>query len=144
MKNYRALVKLRQQQFDRAEQALARANARLRALRRERERIRAQMREIDVPPTGTGNVLNGVLQNRRTMMAVVERLDRQIEAARMEVLEKERALQAAHVALEQAKSIEADALKKILDRQKRKQRNDLDEIASQGFWRRRANVGEFG
>ncbi|WP_456451434.1 hypothetical protein [Hydrogenimonas sp.] len=137
MKNYKALAKLRKQQFDRAEQALAVANAHLNRLLEEKERLRSDMRAVEPPREGTGRQMGAVVAQKRTIQNALEVLERRLDAARAQKREKERLLKEAHIAWEQAKSIESQMLQKILDKQKRDAQSRLDEIASQKFWRDR-------
>jgi flagellar biosynthesis chaperone FliJ len=137
MKNYRALAKLRKQQFDRAEQALAMANARLNRLYEKKESLRADERAVEPPVKGKGLQLGGVLSQKRAIKRALEALELEIEAARREKAERERQLKAAHIAWEQARSIESHALKILMEKEKRATQSRLDEIASQRFWRER-------
>jgi len=137
LKNYRALTKLRQQQFDQAEQALAQVNAKLQELRRQKEVLRADMRAIEPPERGTGAQLGAVLAQKRADRMAIEALELQIDAVLAQKREKEQALKAAHIALEQAKSIEAQVLKALMRKRERLERNQLDEIAAQRFFRDR-------
>jgi len=136
-KNARALARLRKQQFDWAEQALAVANAHLNRLQERKAQLREQMRRVEPPSRGTGAQLEGVVAQRRAIQRAVEALESEIEAAEAQKREKERLLREAHIAWEQAKSIESQILGEILARQKRETANRLDEIASQKFWRDR-------
>jgi flagellar biosynthesis chaperone FliJ len=137
MKNYRALTKLRKQQFDRAEQALATANAALEKLYAQKERLREDMRAVEPPREGTGLQMGAVTAQKRTIRAALDALALRIEAAEAHRREMERRLKAAHIAWEQAKSIESQMLAALLAKQKREAQNRLDEIASQKFWRER-------
>ncbi|WP_456380278.1 hypothetical protein [Hydrogenimonas sp.] len=137
MKNYAALARLRRQQFERAEQELAMANAHLETLRRRKEALRAQEREIEPPVSGRGAQLGALLSQKRALKRVLEALEYEIEAAERAKREKERLLKAAHIAWEQAKSIEAKFLREIAEKRKRETQSRLDEIASQRFWRER-------
>ncbi len=137
MKNYKALAKLRKQQFDRAEQELALANARLNLLYEKKESLRADERAVEPPVKGTGLQLGGVISHKRAIKRAIEALELEIDAARRLKEEKERRLKAAHIAWEQAKSIESQALKLLMEKEKRATQNRLDEIASQRFWRDR-------
>ena len=136
-KNAQALARLRKQQFDRAEQALALANGHLEALLAEKEKLREQMRSIEPPEGGCGSRLAAVIDQRRAVQRALEILESRIEAARSEKMQKERSLKEAHIAWEQAKSIESQVVGKILARREREVKNRLDEIASQLFWRER-------
>ncbi len=140
--NYKALVKLRKQQFDRAEQALAMASARLNRLLGEKERLRADMRAVEPPKTGTGSQMGAVVTQKRTIQQALETLQQRIDAAVAEKREKERLLKEAHIAWEQAKSIESQVLGALMAKRKRDAQNRLDEIASQRFWRERRAQGE--
>ncbi|WP_456404801.1 hypothetical protein [Hydrogenimonas sp.] len=135
MKNYRALTKLRKQQFERAEQELMRANALLDGLLAERERLRADERGITLPSEGEGGRISALLAQRRAIQAALDLLQVRIESAQRAKEEKERLLKAAHIAYEQAKSIESQVLESILLKEKRRVQNFLDEAASRQFWR---------
>ncbi len=135
--NYKALVKLRKQQFDRAERELAAANARLQKLVRRKEALREELKHLQAPESGSGGSLRQLLMQRRTLQGVIASLEPQIEAALFERADKEQALKTAHIRWEQAKSLEADALKKVLEKMRRQERSRLDEIASGQYWRDR-------
>jgi flagellar biosynthesis chaperone FliJ len=136
MKNYRALVKLRKQQFDRAEQAVASANARLNALLSEKEAVRAQMREAAPPERGEGRMFHLIASHRDSARARLAVLDAQIDVARRDKAEKEALLAQALRAWEQAKSLESAVLAQWLKKRKRIEQGELDEIAGQRFWRK--------
>ncbi|WP_457596979.1 flagellar FliJ family protein [Hydrogenimonas sp.] len=135
MKRYRALAKLRKRQFDMAEQALAEANAHLDALLQKKEALREQMRQVTAPSRGTGAALEAMLAQRRAIQGALAALEEPIAAARRRVGEAKARLREAHVAWEQAKSIESHFLEKLMARRKRQEAARLDEIASQKFWR---------
>ncbi|WP_300369360.1 flagellar FliJ family protein [Hydrogenimonas sp.] len=137
MKNYKALTKLRKQQFERAEQDLAIANARLNRLREEKERLRADMRAVEPPKEGSGLQMGAVVAQKRTIQQALDALQYRIDAAEADKREKEKLLKDAHIAWEQAKSIESQILSVLMAKQKRETQNRLDEIASQQFWRER-------
>ncbi len=135
MKNYRALTKLRKQQFERAEQALAAANAEKRRLEREKEKLRADVRAIEVPGSGIGRQLGLIVSQKAALKAAIEALERRIEAADERCRQRQEDLMAAHIAYEQAKSLEAKIVAVHLAKEKRREQGRLDEIASQRFWR---------
>ncbi len=137
MKNYKALTKLRKQQFERAEQDLAIANTRLNRLREEKERLRADMRAVEPPKEGSGLQMGAVVAQKRTIQQALDALQYRIDAAEADKREKEKLLKDAHIAWEQAKSIESQILSVLMAKQKRETQNRLDEIASQQFWRER-------
>ncbi|WP_456323790.1 flagellar FliJ family protein [Hydrogenimonas sp.] len=134
-KNYRALTKLRKQQFERAEQALASANSQRQHLEAEKERLRSDARELEIPGSGFGRELGLVVNQRSAIKSAIEALDYRIQAAAELCTRRQEELMAAHVAYEQAKSIEAQIMQKRLAKTKRLEQGSLDEIASQRFWR---------
>ncbi|WP_201352363.1 hypothetical protein [Hydrogenimonas urashimensis] len=137
MKNYKALTKLRKRQFEQAEQAMASANAALQKLLEKKEALRADARAVEPPKEGLGTQLNAMLSQKKAIKRALEALEYEIDAAMRAKKEKERLLKAAHIAYEQAKSIESQAEKIVLEKAARANRNRLDEIASQRFWRDR-------
>lgn len=137
MKNYRALAKLRKQQFDRAEQALATINASLHRLRQKRESLRKEFAAIEPPASGSGGMLGLVVQQRRAMQQLLDTLQQQIAHEETRRHEAQQRLKEAHVAWEQAKSIESQLLTQLLKKRARLEQGHLDEIASQRFWRKR-------
>ena len=141
--NYKALVKLRKQQFDRAERDLAAANRKLQGLLDEKERLHRMLCEIEAPEAGQGRHLAVLLDQKRAFQAALAALDPQIAAGRAEKEEKEQVLKRAHIAWEQAKSLEAAALKVKLQKLARSERSRLDEIAGGRFWRDHRKAGRF-
>ncbi len=141
--NYKALVKLRKQQFDRAERDLAAANRKLQQLLDEKERLHRMLCEIEAPEAGQGRHLAVLLDQKRAFQAALAALDPEIAVARAEKEEKEQALKQAHIAWEQAKSLEAAALKVKLQKLARSERSRLDEIAGGRFWRDHRKAGRF-
>ena len=141
-KNFKALVKLRKQQFDRAEQELAMANARLNALYGEKEKLRADMRAVEPPKEGTGLQMEAVVTQKRTIQRALDALQFRIDAGEADKRDKERLLREAHIAWEQAKSIESQVLNALMQKERREMQSRLDEIASQRFWRDRDARGK--
>jgi chromosome segregation ATPase len=139
LKNYKALVKLRKQQFDQAELDLASANALVRKLQQERERLLKESHKIALPTSGKGGQLAVLMTQKEAMRRAIEVCETKISAAIRAKNEKENALKQANIAYEQAKAIEAYYVKKMIEKEKREIQNSLDEIASQRFWR--DNVG---
>ncbi|WOE70078.1 flagellar FliJ family protein [Hydrogenimonas thermophila] len=139
LNNYKALVKLRKQQFDQAEQDLASANAMVRKLQHQKEKLQQESYSIALPTVGKGGQLAALMAQKEAMRRAIEACEAQIEAAKRAKKEKENALKQASIAYEQAKAIEAYYVKKIVEKEKRDIQNSLDEIASQRFWR--DNVG---
>ncbi len=135
MKNYRALTRLRKQQFERAEQELMKANALLDGLLAERERLRAEERGVALPSEGDGSRVCALLAQRRTIQSALGLLQVRIESAAKVKEERERLLKAAHIAYEQAKSIESQMLESMMLKEKRRVQTALDEAASRRFWR---------
>ena len=140
--NFKALARLRKRQFEQAEKELAAVNAELDRLKARREALRADMRAVEPPRSGRGTDLAAVVAQKRAHMKAIEALDGQIEAVTARKREKERALKAAHIAYEQAKSLESQALAVLMARRARQERSRLDEIAGQRFWRDRNGKGE--
>ena len=95
------------------------------------------MRAIEPPERGMGAQLGAVLAQKRADMEAIKALELRIDAVTAQKREKEQALKAAHIALEQAKSIEAQVVKALMRKRERLERNQLDEIASQRFFRDR-------
>ena len=135
LNNYKALVKLRKQQFDQAEQDLASANALVLKLEREKIKLQQESSNIALPTVGKGGQLAALMAQKEAMRRAIEVCETQIEAAKQAKKEKETALKKANIAYEQAKAIEAYYVKKKLSKEKRDIQNSLDEIASQRFWR---------
>jgi len=132
--NYKALVKLRKQQFDQAEQDLASANAMVRKLQQQKEKLQQESSNIALPTVGKGGQLAALMAQKEAMRRAIEACEAQIEAAKRAKSEKENTLKQASIAYEQAKAIEAYYVKKKLSKEKRDIQNSLDEIASQRFW----------
>jgi len=137
--NYKALVKLRKQQFDQAEQDLASANAMVRKLQQQKEKLQQESSNIALPTVGKGGQLAALMAQKEAMRRAIEACEAQIEAAKRAKSEKENTLKQASIAYEQAKAIEAYYVKKKLSKEKRDIQNSLDEIASQRFWRDHIN-----
>lgn len=133
--NYKALVKLRKQQFDQAEQDLASANALVLKLEQEKLKLQQESSSIALPAVGKGGQLAALMAQKEAMRRAMEVCEAQIEAAKQAKKEKETALKQANIAYEQAKAIEAYYIKKVVEKEKRDIQNSLDEIASQRFWR---------
>ncbi len=134
---FTALRKLRKRQFEQAELALAQANAQWQILQDRKEVLRAQERAIEPPKEGVGRQMGAVVAQRRALQQAIAALDLQIAAAWRHVEAMQAALKQAHIAYEQAKSIESQVLEKLLKQRERRARERLDEIASQRFWRDR-------
>lgn len=133
--NYKALVKLRKQQFDQAEQDLASANALVLKLEQEKLKLQQESSNIALPAVGKGGQLAALMAQKEAMRRAMEVCEAQIEVAKQAKKEKETALKQANIAYEQAKAIEAYYIKKVVEKEKRDIQNSLDEIASQRFWR---------
>ncbi|WP_286335986.1 flagellar FliJ family protein [Hydrogenimonas cancrithermarum] len=131
------MTKLRRQQFERAEQEMAAAGRALIRLLDEKEALRSDERAIEPPASGTGRQLAALLDQKRAIKSALEALEYRIDAARRFKEEKRKLLKAAHIAYEQAKSIESQAIQKMMAKRKRDEAGRLDEIASQRFWRDR-------
>jgi len=137
--NYKALVKLRKQQFDQAKQDLVSANALVVKFEQERLKLQQESSSISLPKSGKGGQLVALMAQKEAMKRAMEVCEAQIEAAKRAKRDKENALKQANVAYEQAKAIEAYYVKKLIEKEKRDIQNSLDEIASQRFWR--DNIG---
>ena len=137
--NYKALVKLRKQQFDQAKQDLASANALVVKFEQERLKLQQESSSISLPKSGKGGQLVALMAQKEAMRSAIEACEAQIEAAKRAKIEKENVLKQANIAYEQAKAIEAYYVKKLIEKEKRDIQNSLDEIASQRFWR--DNIG---
>ena len=135
--SYKALVKLRKQQFDRAEQELAFANALVLKLEKEKLKLQQESSNITLPVTGKGGQLAMLMAQKEAMKNAIEVCKTKIKAAKQTKEEKETLLKKANVVYEQAKAIEAYYAKKEVEKRKRDIQNNLDEIASQRFWRNR-------
>ena len=133
--NYKALVKLRKQQFDRAEQDLASANALVLKLEQQKVKLQQESSHIALPTVGKGGQIAALMVQKEAIRLAIESIESQIEVAKQTKREKEVALKEAHIAYEQAKTLEAYYVKKIIEKEKRDIQNSLDEIASQRFWR---------
>ncbi len=136
-KNYRALTKLRKQQFERVEQELAVVNGKLQKLLAQKEALRADERAMEIPTAGMGRALGAILNQKRAIQSELERLQEQIELTQQHKYVLEASLKEAHIAYEQAKSIESQVIQRVIMKQKRAEQGLLDEIASQRFWRDR-------
>jgi 2-polyprenyl-3-methyl-5-hydroxy-6-metoxy-1,4-benzoquinol methylase len=137
--NYKALVKLRRQQFDQAEQDLASANALVLKLEQQKAKLQQESSNIALPTVGKGGQLAALMAQKEAMRTAIEACEAQIEAAKRAKSEKEAALKQAHIAYEQAKAIEAYYVKQMVEKEKRDIQNSLDEIASQRFWQNHVN-----
>jgi len=137
--NYKALVKLRRQQFDQAEQDLASANALVLKLEQQKAKLQQESSNIALPTVGKGGQLAALMAQKEAMRTAIEACEAQIEAAKRAKSEKEEALKQAHIAYEQAKAIEAYYVKQMVEKEKRDIQNSLDEIASQRFWQNHVN-----
>jgi len=135
--NYKALVKLRKQQFEQTEQDLMSANALVLKLEQEKLKLQQESSDIVLPATGQGGQLVALMAQKEAMKNAIEVCKTQIKAAKQAKQEKEMLLKRANVAYEQAKAIEAYYVKKEIEKKKRDIQNSLDEIASQRFWRDR-------
>jgi len=133
--NYKALVKLRKQQFDQAEQDLASANTMVKKLQQEKEKLQNESSDIALPTVGKGGQLAALMAQKEAMRRAIEICEAKIEAAKRDKAQKEEALKLASIAYEQAKAIEAYYVKKMVEKERRNIQNTLDEIASQRFWR---------
>jgi len=136
-KNYRALTKLRKQQFERVEQELAVVNGKLQSLLAQKEALRADERAMTIPASGMGRALGAILNQKRAIQSALEMLQQQIEVTKQHKYALETSLKEAHVAYEQAKSIESQVIQRVIMKRKRAEQGLLDEIASQRFWRDR-------
>lgn len=136
-KNYRALTKLRKQQFERVEQELAVVNGKLQSLLAQKEVLRADERAMAIPASGMGRALGAILNQKRAIQSALEMLQQQIEVTKQHKYALESSLKEAHVAYEQAKSIELQVIQSVIMKRKRAEQGLLDEIASQRFWRDR-------
>ena len=134
MRNVRALVALRKRQFEQAEQALAVVNAELNRLEEEKRKLRAMMRETALPAGGEGRLLGAVTMQRGAIAGALKELEARIAAVRQARQEQERHLKAAHIALEQARSLESEALQRLMRLKMRRERGLMDEIAARKFW----------
>jgi len=137
MANYKALVKLRKQQFEQAEQDLASANALVLKLEQRKIELKQQASDIFMPTAGKGGQLAALMAQKEAIRREIEACEVQIEAAKRAKSEKEAALKKANIAYEQAKAIESYYVKQKLSKERRDIQNSLDEIASQRFWRDR-------
>jgi len=133
--NYKALVELRKQQFDQTEQDLASANALVFKLEQQKVKLQQESSHIALPTVGKGGQIAALMVQKEAIRLAIESIESQIEVAKQTKREKEVALKEAHIAYEQAKTLEAYYVKKIIEKEKRDIQNSLDEIASQRFWR---------
>ena len=140
MANYKALVKLRKQQLEQAEQDLISANALILKLEQKKAKLEQQASNITIPTTGKGSQLIAFMTQKEVIKKEIEICKTQIEAAKRAKNEKEIALRKLNIVYGQAKAIEAHYVKQKLSKEKRNIQNSLDEIASQRFWRDRVGL----
>ena len=135
-----ALVSLRRRQFEEAERRLAQLNGELARIASRIAALKEEFGATALPSSGSGLALGAVAAQRRAWRALLAELERrraEVTALREEARE---ALRAAHVALEQAKSLEAEALKRRLRRLNRQETAAIDELAAGRFWQLRRNA----
>lgn len=135
---FTSLVRVKKNTMDKCEQDLHQANEAVHNAEHAIELAYNELNTTSIPDFGP---VSQLLQARMKLTAqrmVINQKRQWLQYARMQVTKAKEALKAAVVEYEKFKYLEAEQVKEILKKQKRKLDNELDEIAIQtyGFKRR--------
>lgn len=130
---FTSIVKVRKQQMDKVETLLAKARFQKSELEQKLALTCKEIKETEVPSSGSISLMNLFREKLDILRKEKIRLDKQVEVKTNEVNQLQDKYKKAHIEHEKIKYLENQDFKEWLDKIKKEEQLDMDEISNMLF-----------